>query len=203
MKDFMKKCSLLLGMVLISGCASYKAAPLHTIATKESWIPWKTNDVLIAARTFDEEDCKQYLDRDVISKGYLPIQITIENNSDHSYLFSLDRVSISCVPPEDVAQQVHTSTVGRAGGYGAASLFFWPFVIPAVVDGALSVQANQALDLDFASKGAKDQVIKAHAHVNMVLFVPEFDFEDLFNITLIDLQTHQPRSFRVRTSSYQ
>lgn len=198
----MKKNSLLLGLVLLSGCASYTAAPLHTIVIKESWMPWKANDVLIAARTFDEEDCKQYLGRDVITKGYLPIQITIENKSDHPYLFSLDRVSLSCVPSEDVARQVHTSTVGRAGGYGAASLFFWPFVIPAIVDGALSLQANEALDLDFASKGAKDQVIAAHAQVNMVMFVPEADFEDVFNLTLVDLQTHQPRAFRVHTSSY-
>ncbi len=198
----MKKLSLLMGLALMSGCASYRAAPLHTIATKQSWMPWKVSDVLIAARTFDEEDCKQYLDRDVISKGYLPIQITIENKSDHNYLFSLDRVSLSCTPTEDVAEQVHTSTVGRAAGYGAAALFFWPFAIPAIVDGVLSVQANESLDSDFASKGAKDQVVAAHAHVNMVMFVPESDFDNVFNITLIDVQTNQPREFTVRTSSY-
>ena len=198
----MKKISLLMGLVLLSGCASYRATPLHTIVTKETWMPWKANDVLIAARAFDEEDCKRYLDRDVISKGYQPIQVTIENKSPHNYLFSLDRVSLSCAQTEDVAQQVHTSTAGRAGGYGAAALFFWPFVIPAVVDGVLSVQANESLDLDFASKGAKDQVIAAHAHVNMVMFVPESDFDNVFSITLIDLETNQPREFRVHTSSY-
>ena len=196
----MKKLSLLTGLLLLGGCASYRAAPLHTITTKESWMPWKAQDILIAARAFDEEDCKHYLDRDVISKGYLPIQITIENKSDHNYLFSLDRVSLSCVDAEEVAEQVHTSTVGRAAGYGAAALFFWPFAIPAVVDGVLSVQANESLDLDFASKGAKDQVIAAHAHVNMVMFVPEIDFNNVFNITLLDTQTNQPREFTVRTS---
>lgn len=197
----MKKISLLIGLVLLSGCASYRATPLHTISIKESWMPWKANDVLIAARTFDEEDCKRYLDRDVLSKGYQPIQITIENKSQHNYLFSLDRVSLSCVPTEDVAQQVHTSTAGRAVGYGAAALFFWPFAIPAVVDGVLSVQANEFLDLDFATKGAKDQVIAAHAQVNMVMFVPENAFDNVFSVTLVDLETNQPREFTVHTSS--
>lgn len=197
----MKKLSLFAGLLLLSGCASYRATPLNTISAPGSWMPWKARDVVVAARAFDEEDCKQYLDRDVISKGYRPVQITIENKSDSNYLFSLNRVSLPCARAEDVAEQVHTSTVGRTAGYGAAALFFWPFAIPAVVDGVRSVKANESLDLDFVSKVAKDQIIAAHAHVNMLMFVPESSFKNVFSITLIDLKTSEAREFKVHASS--
>jgi hypothetical protein len=196
----MKKIITIAIGVLLTGCASYRATPLSTLANNGGWMPWKGRDVIIVAKAFNEEDCKVYLDRDVIAKGYRPLQITIENRSDRSYLFSLNRVSLPCACVEDVVQQVHTSTFGRAAGYGAAALFLWPFAIPAVVDSVRSARANESLDGDFVSKAAKDQVIEAHAHINMLMFVPQKSFQKTFNITLIDLKTHEPRDFRVAAS---
>jgi hypothetical protein len=153
--------------------------------------------VVVAARAFSQEDCKTYLDRDVIAKGYRPVQITIENKSDREYLFSLNRVTLPCPRADEVADKVHTSTVGRAAGYGAAAFFFWPFAIPAVVDGVRSAKANDALDLDFASKAAKDQRIEPYAYVNMLMFVPEKSFQRTFQVTLLDAATNAPRAFTV------
>jgi len=199
-KEFMKKISIITALFLLSGCASYRAIPLETISVSRSWMPWKNQDVTIAARCFNEEDCKHYLDRDVISKGYLPVQISIVNKTEHPYLFSLNRVSLPCARAEEVASQVHTSTVGRAAGYGAAALFFWPFAIPAVVDGLGSAHANERLDFDFASKVAKDQLVEAYAHVNMLMFVPKSCFHPIFTVTLVDLKTSEAREFTVQTS---
>ena len=98
--------------------------------------------------------------------------------------------------PEEVAEQVHTSTVARAAGYGAAALIFWPFAIPAVVDGVKSAQANDALDDDFCTKSAKDQIIAPHSHVNMLMFVPMQCYNSTFHVTLVDLKNNQPREVR-------
>lgn len=197
----MKKIIIIINLILLSGCASYRGAPLNVVEAPGSWMPWKGNDVVIGAKAFNAEDCRKYLDRDVLTKGYRPVQITIENKTDREYLFSLNRVTLPCARADEVADKVHTSTMGRAAGYGAAAFFFWPFAIPAVVDGVRSAKANEALDIDFASKAAKDQRIEPYAHVNMLMFVPEKSFQRTFNITLIDAMTNEPRSFKVTAYS--
>jgi hypothetical protein len=196
----MRSVSILIGLVLLTGCASYRAMPLNTVYTHTAYPqPWIASDVIIVAKAFDKYDCKHYLDRDVITQGYRPVQIYIENKSEKNYLFSVNRVSLPCARPEEVAEKVHTSTIARAAGYGAAALIFWPFVVPAVVDGVASAQANDALDADFATKTARDQVIASHSHANMLLFVPIDSFQSVFSLTLVDLNTNQPREFIIHT----
>lgn len=187
--------SLILSLV---GCANYRALPLNTIVVAQSTKPYRADDVVIVAKAFDRRDCKKYLDRDVIQKGYRPVQLYIENKSERNYFFPLNCMSIPCARPEEVAEKVHTSTVARAAGYGAAALIFWPFVVPALVDGVKSAQANEALDSDFLSKTARDVVIAPHAHVNMLMFVPIESYQSVFNLTLVDLKTNRPRDFVIQ-----
>lgn len=185
-------------LVLLAGCASYRAAPLNSLSSQI--LPVTTNskdDVLVIAKAFSKQDCKRYLDRDVIAKGYQPVQIFIQNNSDKHYAFALNRISLSCARPEEVAEKVHTSTVGRATGYGVASLFLWPLAIPAVIDGVKSSQANESLDNDFSSKAAIDQTIQPHAYFNKIIFVPVNEYQSTFAMTLIDQASNTKKTFNV------
>lgn len=184
--------------LLLAGCASYHAAPLSQLSPDVIQSrSTKNQDVLIAAKAFDRMDCKRYLDRDVIRQGYRPVQLYIRNNTDKNYIFALNRMGLPLARPEEVAQRVHTSTVGRAIGYGVGSLILWPLIIPAIVDGMGSAEANTLLDADFYSKTAKDQVIAGHSHLNTLVFVPNFGFKSEFTLTLIDQESAEPRSFDV------
>ena len=171
-------------LALLCGCASYNAASLNTLSTDIVKSSDSNDNLMVVAKAFDKRDCKTYLDRDVIGKGYQPVQLLIQNDSAKNYSFSLSGISLTCARPEEVARKVHTSTVGRAVGYGAASLIFWPLAIPAVVgitasyvatsliiwplaipaivDGVKSSNANEALDKDFLAKTARDQLLHAH-----------------------------------------
>ena len=186
-------------LALLSGCASYHAAPLNNLSSDavcSSSV--KNSDVIVLARSFDKVDCKRYLDRDVLAKGYQPVQLYIQNNSDQSYSFSLDRIDIPHARAEAVAAKVHTSTVGRILGYGIPGLVVvWPLIIPAVVDGIKSSDANEALDMDFSSKAAKNQIINPYTHFNKILFVPVNDHKSSFNITLINQESNEPQTFKV------
>lgn len=188
-------------LVLLSGCASYSASPLNNLGTEliitQSPNGMRSNDVFIGAKAFNKADCKKYLDRDVISEGYQPVQLYIQNSSDKDYLFALSRVSMSSATPEEVADKVHTSTVGRATGYGVGALFIWPLAIPAIVDGVKSAKANEALDNDFNAKVARDQIVFRHSHFNKLLFVPVNEYQSTFTITLIDQETNQPKKLNV------
>lgn len=184
--------------VLLSGCAEYDAAPLNNPSPEvfHSSQP-RSEEVQIVARAFDRDDCSTYLDRDVVKKGYQPVQLFIQNNSDKNFLFSLNRISLPCARPEEVADKVHTSTVGRVVGYGAGALIFWPLVIPAIIDGIKSSDANDALDSDFVAKTAKDQVIYAHSHVNTLIFVPVSSYQPTFNLSLLEEGSHEIKTLNI------
>jgi hypothetical protein len=199
----MKKLAVsLTTMILLSGCASYDASPLNTLSSEmvvsQSQNGAESNDILVGAKAFDKADCKKYLDRDVISKGYQPVQLYIQNNSDKDYIFSLNRVSVPSARPEEVADKVHTSTVGRAAGYGAAAWFtFGILAVPAIVDGVKSANANDSLDSDFSAKVARDQLILKHSHFNKLLFVPVNEYQQTFSITLIEQESKNPKIINV------
>lgn len=194
MRNFIKLYFLVGVAVLltVSGCAKYSAQSISRLETvdpdrqDESRKPEKT--ISLAYNVYDKWDCKKYLDRDVLAKGYQPVQITISNNSDRYINFSKENISLPTVPAADVAKRVHTSTITRATSYGVAGLFFWPFFIPAVVDGIKSSQANQKLDEDFAKKELCDQIISPYSTINGLIFVPKNKFKRDFTITTVDVE---------------
>jgi len=188
----MKKAAFAL-TILLAGCASYESQPLANLTLETIPSAEKNEEVVAVAKTFDKSECKRYLDRDVIAEGYQPVQLFIQNNSEKNYLFSLNRMSLPFARSEEVASKVHTSTVGRAVGYGVAALFIWPFAIPAVVDGVKSAQANDNLDTDFSAKTARDQTIAAYSSMNKIVFVPKSDYQSPFTVTLIDQKTNEPK----------
>src|ERR1700722_1480979 len=119
---------------LLTGCASYNATSLRALSSDavfSSSVEQK-KDIIVVGKAFNKADCKRYLDRDVLAEGYQPVQLYIENNSEKDYVFSLSKISIPFARPEEVAEKVHTSTVGRAVGYGVGALFIWPLAIPAI-----------------------------------------------------------------------
>jgi len=201
--DFMKKTTLFFVSVsmlilTLSGCASYRAAPLNTLSSDVIQTYAGGESVQISAKAFNKADCKKYLDRDVIAKGYQPVQLYIQNNSDKNYIFSLNRISVPVARPEEVADKVHTNTAARAAGYGAAAwLTFGILAVPAIVDGVKSANANEALDNDFSAKTAIDQTIFQHSHFNKLIFVPVNEYQPTFSVTLVDHASNKPRTFNV------
>jgi len=181
---------------LLSGCASYRASSLGYLAPEATQSD-SPKGVSVACKAFNHQDCKKYLDRDVLSKGYQPVQIAIHNNTNKSYLINANGIGLPLAKSEEVAEKVHTSTVGRVVGYGVGSLFIWPLIIPAIVDGIKSSEANEHLDKDFASKEVKEEIIYPKTSVNALLFVPKDEYNNTFTITLIDLETKLPEQVQV------
>jgi len=135
------------------------------------------------------------LGRDLLAKGYQPVHLFIENHTDKTYLFTKNGISIPFADSEEVAKKVHTSTLARATGYGAAAILLSPiFAVPAIVDGIGSARANDLLDNDYAAKGVKDQSIYPYSHANMILFVPKEEYQTSFSVTLINEKTSLPMS---------
>jgi hypothetical protein len=188
-------------LILLTGCASYRAASLDHLSSNSVQSSTLSSDIVVSAKAFDTLDCKRYLDRDVIREGYQPVQLFIHNNSNKSYEFSLDRISLPYAPPEFVARTVHTSTAGRICAYGIPGLivpFAFPLIIPAVVDGIKSSEANEALDMDFYAKSVKNsQIVAPHSYFNKLIFVDRNEYQPSFSLTLIDQDSKKEETFNI------
>ena len=154
-------------------------------------------DVTLACKALTKDECKRFFDRDIIGKGFQPVQMAIVNNSDRYMLFSTDGVSLTVCPSEEVAKACHTSTAGRAAGYTVAGLVMWPFLIPAVVDGVKSSKANTKLDKDFNEKNIEQMVIDPHSNHNGVIFFKKENYQTSFVVKLIDKESRQKFEYAV------
>ena len=154
---------------------------IKTTMPKES-----AQTVALGHHALTENECKCYLGRNVIKKGIQPVLITISNNTNKHFILSKENLSLACERIDAVAKKVHTSTVGRAVGYGIAGIFIWPFIIPAIVDGIRSSEANHELDSDYTYKALSDQIIAPDSTVSGLVFVPMIEYTENFSWTLID-----------------
>ncbi len=190
-----KLCLILAILSLTASCASYRAQSLPLLTHQSAAFSEKIDNIEVSCKAFTKKDCEQYLDRDVITKGYQPVHISVENSTNRYLIFSKSNIDITCADPAYVAKEVHTSTVGRATSYGVGALFVWPLAIPAIVDGVKSSNANEKLDKDFASKTSTDQIITPYGHLNGLLFIPIELVRDSFNVTLVDKETKEKFTF--------
>lgn len=179
-----------LTLLSLGGCANYHSRPLNKLTTT---IPTNLQEQFLSFsyHIFNKADCLKFLDRDVISKGYQPMHICITNHTSRPFYMSLSNFSLPCASAFDVAKLVHTSTTKRVAGYGILGLFLWPFLIPAVIDGISSSEANKNLDIDFERKALDDQSISPFSAVDGLIFVPMESFNQQFSLVLIDQETHE------------
>jgi hypothetical protein len=184
-------------VALVSGCAKYRAQPLDRSSAEFAGNAYTKDGVTLMVKAFNKADCERYLDRDVLKKGYQPLQITIQNNTDRNLIVTKDCIDLTLASNEDVAKTVETSTVGRATGYGVAALFIWPFAIPAIVDGVKSSNANEQLTADFQQKAIREQIVLPHTRFTGLVFAPIATYKVPFAITLIDKDTREAIQFNV------
>ncbi len=182
---------LLAPLMLLVGCASYEAAMLSTLPVQTAVQSHQNSKVLVTWKIFDQQDSKTYLGRDLLSEGYIPVQMTIRNHSSDPMYLNPGNFSIPLPPINEVANRVHTSTAGRVVGWGVPGLLIWPLLVPAVYDGIKSKEANAALDADYFAKAIKEQTIQPHSSFNGVVFVPKQMANQELEMFLVNLRTNE------------
>ncbi len=84
-----------------AGCARYSAKPLRTL--RSATPPKPTPHVSLAYEVYTKNDCKKYLGCNLISKGIQPVQITINNHSNHPINFAVNSLDLNTIPAETIA----------------------------------------------------------------------------------------------------
>lgn len=175
----------ILVLIGLSGCAKYQVQRLRPLGKNKQAAQ---QNISFSYRMFTITDCRKYLGKNAIKKGYQPIQITFVNNSDHYFMISKRSLSFPCISTKEVAKKLHFNTAARATGYGVLGLFLWPFIVPAIVDGIGSAKANKKMDADFSAKALSKQVVEPHTTVSGIVFVDaNIDFDEKFTFTVSDI----------------
>lgn len=182
-------------LILLTGCASYNASTLSMLSPETAMQSKENPNVLVSWKAFDKKDCETYLDRNVLSEGYIPIQLTIRNNSTDPMYLSPDNFSTPVSSSDEVARKVHTSTGGRIAAWGIGGLIFFPLLVPAVVDGFGSAKANDSLDADYKAKTLKEHTIQPHSSFNGVVFIPKQYADQKIQMFLVNQKTQAKVAF--------
>lgn len=185
-------------LLILQGCASYRASRLPSTDVT-SFANYQDQDGLkVAVKFFDARESKSVFGVGKVSQLYQPVYIVIDNRTNGTYEFKKRMLNKQSAPAEEVAKNCGFSTVGRATSYGVAGLFIWPLLIPAVVDGVGSAQANVKMEDDYMFKEIKDGRIQPNGLLNGVVFFDKMKDGEELAIRLQNVETNEIKLFSFR-----
>lgn len=180
---------------VVSGCATYRAARLPS-SDVTSFSNFQDQEGLkVAVKFFDARETKKIFGVGKVYEVSQPVYIAIDNRTKSSYEFKKSMLNKQSMPAEEVAKQCGFSTVGRATTYGVLGLFIWPFLIPAVVDGVGSAQANEKMQDDYMYKEIKDDRVQPNGLLNGVIFVDRMKDGEEFTLRLRNVDNDEIKLF--------
>ena len=186
--------SLIGAFALFTPWNTYKASKWPTPATLNAEHTFLRSDSLhVVAKAYTPEESKKYLNRDLIAKGYQPIQITIQNNSANEFSLSSGSVDLPSAEPSKIATKMMHSAIPRSIAFRVASLVFWPFIFPSTIDTIATIKSYKILKNDLQSKLVKKEVVAPYSIYNSVVFVPVKEYKESFDVTLIELGSLKPK----------
>jgi len=153
-------------------------------------------NVVVTAKTFTSDESKFLLGHDLISRGVVPVQVNVQNNTANEYSLCASSVDLPHIDPKKVAFKVSKSAIPRAIGWKILGFVFWPLMIPGTIDGIRTYAHYRDLCKDFNAKSLKEkgEVVAPYSTFHRVLFVPKNDVKDTFAVTVIDVETLEQKS---------
>lgn len=178
------------GLFFSTSFVTHSFTPL-TIKSEDVITAYVNEGVYIQAKAYSPWESKKYLHRNINSKGYQPIQISIQNNTPVPLGLGDMSIGMPIVPPKKVSKTVLIDSIPRAIGLKVASFFFWPFMIPGAIDTIYTLKTHAKVKRDFTAKAIKnyEEIIPAYSTIHRIIFVKSQNFQDSFNLYLSNKET--------------
>jgi hypothetical protein len=143
----------------------------------------------VSARIYSAEESKHILRVNLVDKGYVPVEVTIQNQGDHSYAISMASTAQKSEKPKHIARKFLKASIARAVGWKIVSFFCWPLSIPSAIDSIVSYKKHRSVLKALTAKGFKevDEVILPYSVVKRMLYIPQASFYDTFSVSMEDL----------------
>ena len=188
--------TITLGLLAFVFCVeNYKRGPLKLHSPEASPFERAEEGITVSYKTYTSKESRAYLNRDLVSRGYQPIQVTIQNNTSHVYSLSPRDVSLPLAKPATVAMSITKEAIPRAIVYKVAGFFFWPLMIPGTIDSIQTFRTHLNLEHDFAAKSIKRENVPPYATIHRILFVPKKGYQEDFSLVLRNTTNNAPIRF--------
>lgn len=172
----------------LGSCAKYTPHELQ----KPIGLSKEVENVKVTAAVLSDADCHYYFSRRMASKGYVAVQLLIQNRGNDTFCLNADSIGLQLEDREIISQALHLNTFNRVVAYLIPSLFLWPFFIPAAVEGVKSNNANRSLDRDFSRRFIDSYsrlIIRPGCTVNKVMVVRSENLQPSFDVVLQNKNT--------------
>ncbi len=168
-----------------------KSPALLTVFSEEMTLEEK--ELKVSAKVYTREESQQFLHLDLEKKGYIPVEITIQNQGNHAYAISAASTAMNCAKPSEIAWKVTKGAIPRGIGLKIFSFLFWPFMIPSTIDSIYTFKTHKSIVKVLTAKGFKenDEIVLPYSLVKRVLYIPEASFYTTFSVSLEDLTTDE------------
>jgi hypothetical protein len=80
-------------MAFLGSWDSFKRGPMASLASSMVAFATEAKGLKVTAKSYSGSESKKYLHKNLLSMGYQPIQLTVENNTNDSYVLSRDSIS--------------------------------------------------------------------------------------------------------------
>lgn len=155
--------------------------------------------VTIESYIYDSAQSKTYLQKNLHSFGYQPVEIIIKNNTSYAYVLSEDGVSLPTANLNAVSFKAFKKGIPRALAFKAATLAYPPFHIVSAIDTIKNMKSNAKFKKRLGARlvKAEGEEILPFSTVERVLLVPKDKHQSDFSLTLIDKATGRQEVFQV------
>lgn len=171
----------LVSLLFLSGCTKnlkYESRRLTPLTRATSHSSQTKDNVTVSVKSFDTSDQNYYFGHK--TNDLHPVQITINNDSETTWVLSRDHISLPLADSTAVASK-YKSTGWASVALGILS---WPL---GIMHGYMSHTANKEIEADIADKALETSaLINPESHRNAVLFSRSDNDLQRFTVTLID-----------------
>lgn len=180
-------------VVICLGKEHYAARPITSILKSMLTVfDNRQKNMQVSVKALSHRESEILLGHDLLNRGVQPLHITIHNNTPEEYSLCPSSVDLNSIDAKKVARKVLNTSIPRAIAFKIAGFFFWPFMIPGTIDSIRTMYSNNLLKKDLKAKSMKKEVIPGYSIFNRILYVPQKDLRETFDVTLIELKSLKP-----------
>ena len=171
--------------------ATWREGSLPAVFSEQMTLEDK--ELTVSGRVYSAKDSDHILHTDLVARGYVPVEITIQNQGDHAYAISAASTAMSSAKPSEIAWKITKKAIPRGVGLKILSFVFWPFTFASTVDSIHTFKKHKSLVKVLTAKGFKeeDEIVLPYSLVKRILYIPEKAFYTTFSVSLQDLNSEE------------
>lgn len=196
---FLQKTLALAMLMVLTGCGP-RDTRLFPKLKAEKATQVEQGGVSVSVNLLSRQDCLGYFDVDVISQGYRPLLLTIDNSTSDAYTLRPSYLDVARVSGKEISRLMHYDTYQRVVWFTLPAIIYCWQVIPFVIIpyGLSCRHYNQKTTRNIRKKtlGRDDTLaIAPYETVRRFIFVPEENFRTVFDLKLFNETTKKVETF--------